>query len=50
MPSATRVTASRCAVLLAIPSRFASALMPMSTVSSENTCNSRIAVATDDRR
>ena len=50
MPSATSVTASRCAVLLAMPSRFASALMPMSTSSSENALSSRIAVVTDDSR
>jgi hypothetical protein len=33
-----------------MPSRFASALMPMSTSSSENACSSRIAVVTDDSR
>ena len=37
-------------MLLAMPSRFASALMPMSTSSSENALSSRIAVVTDDSR
>ena len=50
MPSATSVTARRCAVLLAMPSRFASALMPISTSSSENALSSRIAVVTEDSR
>ena len=50
MPSATSVTASRCTVLLATPSRLARSLMPISTCSSENALSSRTEVATDDRR
>ena len=46
MPSATSVTASRCTVLLATPSRRARSLMPMSTCSSENAFSSRTEVAT----
>src|SRR5262245_32617592 len=49
-PSDTSVTASRWTVLLARPSRRASALMPISTSSSENALSRRMAVATDDRR
>ncbi len=48
MPSATSVTARRCTVLLATPSRLASSLMPISTCSSENALSSRTEVATED--
>ena len=41
MPSATSVTARRCTVLLATPSRLARSLMPISTCSSENALSSR---------
>ena len=44
------VTASRCAVLLAIRAGAPASLMPMSTSSSENALSRRIAVATDDSR
>src|SRR5262245_10052996 len=50
MPSATSVTASRCAVLLAIASLRARSLIPISTSSSENALSSLIAVATEDSR
>src|SRR6516162_4095726 len=49
-PSDTSVTASRWTVLFASPRRRASALMPISTSSSENALRSRIAVATEDSR
>ena len=49
-PSAMRVEASRWTVLLASPSRRPSALMPISTSSSENALSRRIAVATDESR
>src|SRR5262249_16282157 len=49
-PSETSVTASRWTVLFASPRRRASALMPISTSSSENALSSRIAVATEDSR
>src|SRR5215467_4393482 len=48
--SETSVEASRCAVLLATPSRFANVEMPISTSSSEKALSSSIAVATDDSR